>query len=177
MSRWQFSIYIYQQQNSWLNGLILWHIKHCRLFNTESSLCIYIKYMIWKHILFITFLHEPELFFHKVKWFQEFLSNTNNSIQYWFFVCTQGRGYTYWRGDSYKGSLSRVLKVCWESTTLFRLWGYQKNGEIKFPFSSDSFNNILFIFHSFHVFHSSSNQCAFTEVRVTVSLFRPEGLF
>ena len=26
-------------------GLILWHINHCRLFNTKSSLYIYIKYI------------------------------------------------------------------------------------------------------------------------------------
>ena len=26
-------------------GLVLWHIKHCRLFNAKSSLYIYIKYI------------------------------------------------------------------------------------------------------------------------------------
>ena len=37
--------------------------------------------MISKHILSITFLNELELiFFHTVKWFQVFQSNTNNSI-------------------------------------------------------------------------------------------------
>ena len=34
-------------------GLVLWHINHCRLFNAKSILCIYIKYMISKHILSI----------------------------------------------------------------------------------------------------------------------------
>ena len=26
-------------------GLVLWHIEYCRLFNTKSSLYIYIKYI------------------------------------------------------------------------------------------------------------------------------------
>ena len=30
---------------SWLVGLVLWHINHCRLFNAKSSLYIYIKYI------------------------------------------------------------------------------------------------------------------------------------
>ena len=41
--------------------------------------------MICKHILLITFLNEPELIFlfpDKVKWFQVFLYNTNDSIFY-----------------------------------------------------------------------------------------------
>ena len=38
-------------------GWVLWNINHCRLFNAKSSLYIYIKYMICKHILFITFLN------------------------------------------------------------------------------------------------------------------------
>ena len=38
--------------------------------------------MICKHILLVTFLNEAELFFHAGKWFQVFLSNTNNSINY-----------------------------------------------------------------------------------------------
>ena len=43
-------------------GLVLWHI----------------NIMISKYILQITFLNEPELtFFHTVKWFHLFLSNTN----------------------------------------------------------------------------------------------------
>ena len=36
--------------------------------------------MIFKHILWITFLTEPALFLHTVKWFQVFLSNTNNLL-------------------------------------------------------------------------------------------------
>ena len=72
--------------------IFFWHIKHCRLFNTKSSLYIYIKYIgfglvrfygistivgylmpnplytytkyiICKHILLITLLNEHELFF------------------------------------------------------------------------------------------------------------------
>ena len=61
-------------------GLVLWHIKHCRLFNSKSFLCTYIKY-ITKHILEITFLNETELIYlHIVKWFHLFLSNTNYLI-------------------------------------------------------------------------------------------------
>ena len=49
----------------WKNGLglILWHINPCRLLKTKSSLYIYIKYMICKHILQITFLNKFELIF------------------------------------------------------------------------------------------------------------------
>ena len=36
-------MYIYQMYWVWF-GLVLWHINHCRLFNTKSSLYIYIKY-------------------------------------------------------------------------------------------------------------------------------------
>ena len=32
-------------------GWVLWHINHCRLFNTESSLYIYIKYIRFDFIL------------------------------------------------------------------------------------------------------------------------------
>ena len=42
-------------------GLVLWHINHFRLFNAKFFLYIYIKYMISKHILQITFLNESEL--------------------------------------------------------------------------------------------------------------------
>ena len=45
--------------------------------------------MICKHILFTTFLNEPELFFHTVKWFQVFLCITNDSIKHQSFVDTQ----------------------------------------------------------------------------------------
>ena len=38
-------------------------------------------YMIWEHILWITFLNEPELFFlYTVKWFQLFLYNSHNLV-------------------------------------------------------------------------------------------------
>ena len=42
-------------------ALVLWHGNHCRLFNAKSSL--YVKYMICKHILLITFLNKPKLIF------------------------------------------------------------------------------------------------------------------
>ena len=44
-------------------GLVLWHINHYRSFNAKSFLYIYIKYMIFKHILEITFLNKPQLIF------------------------------------------------------------------------------------------------------------------
>ena len=37
---------------------VLWLIKHCRLFNAKFS---YIKYMICKYILLITFLNDFKL--------------------------------------------------------------------------------------------------------------------
>ena len=51
-----------------------WACEHpCHLKKNEEKL----------YILLITFLNKPELiFFHTVKWFQVFLSNTNNSIYY-----------------------------------------------------------------------------------------------
>ena len=36
----------------WLVGWVLWHINHCRLFNTKSSLYIYIKY-IWFGLVWV----------------------------------------------------------------------------------------------------------------------------
>ena len=64
-------------------GLVLWHIKHGRLFNAKSSLYIYIKYIRSVNILLITISNKPKLLFlSTVKWFQVFLSNTNNFISY-----------------------------------------------------------------------------------------------
>ena len=46
--------------------------------------------MFSKHILKITSFNKPELiFWHIVKWLYLFQSNTNNSIYYELFVCTQ----------------------------------------------------------------------------------------
>ena len=74
-------------------GLVLWHINHCRLFEAKSSLYIYIKYKISKHISSITFLNESKLIFlHTIKWF---LSNTINSIYFYPFVCTQLNVFKY----------------------------------------------------------------------------------
>ena len=47
-----------------LVGRVLRHISHYKLFNAKSCLNIYIKYMICKHILYISFLNEPELIFY-----------------------------------------------------------------------------------------------------------------
>ena len=63
-------------------GWVLRHINHCRLFNVKSFLYIYIKYMISKHILLITFLNEPEFIFFALRWFYLFLFKTKNSIFY-----------------------------------------------------------------------------------------------
>ena len=77
-------------------GWVLWHINNCRLFNAKSSLYSYQIYMC-KHILLITFLNEPELFFFllAVQCFQVLPSNTNKSIHYQSIVCRQGSGYKY----------------------------------------------------------------------------------
>ena len=75
-------------------GWVLWHINHCRLFNAKSRLDIYIKYIIWKRILLIMFLNEPELFLHTIKWFQVLLCITNNSIKLQSFVYPQLDGQT-----------------------------------------------------------------------------------
>ena len=42
------------------------------LFNAKSFLYIYIKYMISKHILYITFLNEPDLIFLQLNGFTYF---------------------------------------------------------------------------------------------------------
>ena len=55
-------IHIYLLYMLWF-GWVLWHINHCRLFNAKSFYTC-IKYMISKHILWITFLNEPELIFY-----------------------------------------------------------------------------------------------------------------
>ena len=55
-------------------GLVIWHINHCWLFNTKSSLYIYVKYIGFGRVGFngistivdiflIIFLNEPELIF------------------------------------------------------------------------------------------------------------------
>ena len=64
-----FSEYCSSDLSSWLGalhqvvcfgfGLVLWHVKHCRSFNTKYSY-IYINYMISKHIFGITFLNIPD---------------------------------------------------------------------------------------------------------------------
>ena len=44
-------------------GLVLWYIKYCKSFNAKSCLYVRIKYMISKHILWITVLNEQLLIF------------------------------------------------------------------------------------------------------------------
>ena len=100
-----------------LTCLVLLHMKHCRLFNAKSSLCMYIRYMICKHILLISFLNKtiqhysfickqlngskycyiiPIIqFWHTLKEFQILLFNTNNSIQHYSLICTQVTGSKY----------------------------------------------------------------------------------
>ena len=58
------SIHVYRIYMIWF-GLVLGHINHCRLFNAKFSIYIYIKfvYKVFSHILLITYLSEPELFF------------------------------------------------------------------------------------------------------------------
>ena len=99
--------------------MVLWHINHCRLFNTKPFLYIHIKYiwfnlvgifgistivgfirltlfytyisdMMSKHILLMAFLKEPKIILlYTIKFFLLFQSNTNNSIYYKSFICTQ----------------------------------------------------------------------------------------
>ena len=70
-------------------GLVLWHINHCRLFNVKSSLYIYIKYMICKHIV-DNILNEPKLILlHTVKCFQLLLCISENSTKHQSFVYTR----------------------------------------------------------------------------------------
>ena len=49
---------------------------------TPNPIYVYILNMISKHISQITFLNDPELIFHSVKWFILFISNTNICIYY-----------------------------------------------------------------------------------------------
>ena len=44
-------------------GCVLWLINLCKLFNAKSFLYTYVKYMISKNILQITFLKEPQSYF------------------------------------------------------------------------------------------------------------------
>ena len=103
-------LYIPQKFSTGWFSLVLRHNNLFRLFNTKSSL--YIKYMICKFILLITFLNEPQLIFcthlngftyfyliqiilftiyplFSHKRFQVFLCITNNSIKHQSFVYTQ----------------------------------------------------------------------------------------
>ena len=69
MRVWEW-IWVYMYDINTLYSLVWFYGISTRLFNAKSSLCIYIKYLISKHILLITFLNEPGLIvFHTVKWF------------------------------------------------------------------------------------------------------------
>ena len=72
---------------------VLWHSNHCRLFNAKSCLYIYIRYMICKHILLISFLNEPELIFcAQLNGFKYCYITV--TIQHQSFVCTHLHEYT-----------------------------------------------------------------------------------
>ena len=108
--KWLKTFVLWKVKVIWF-GLVLWYINHGKLFNAKSSMHIYIKYMISKHILQITFLNETKLIWgrghswlvslisvkyewfylwlnvcwHRVKCFQVLLFNTNNSIKHQLF--------------------------------------------------------------------------------------------
>ena len=63
-----------------LFGLVLWHTNHCRLFNTESYLYIYIKYDLEKRFVDIITKRVLNSFFPTVKWLQVLLFIINHSI-------------------------------------------------------------------------------------------------
>ena len=74
-------------------SLVLWHIDYCRSFNAKS-LYTYIKYIISKHILKITFLNKPELgglffFCSLLNGFTQFQTIQFSSSAHSFFVYTQ----------------------------------------------------------------------------------------
>ena len=52
--------------------------------------------MIYKHILLITILNDPEVFFlQTVKWLQILISNMNNSNNFELFVYTKLNGFKH----------------------------------------------------------------------------------
>ena len=56
----------------------------------------YIKYIWFANRFFITFLNEPKLIhLYTVKFFLVFISNTNNFIQHYSFICTTINGSKY----------------------------------------------------------------------------------
>ena len=83
----------YMQNEEIRFGLVLWHINHCRLFNTKSCLYIYIKYIWFVNILLI-FLNEPELIFcTQLNSFK--YSYVIVTILHQLFVCTHLNRYTW----------------------------------------------------------------------------------
>ena len=67
------------------------NIQRMYLFIHYVSVCVcvcgLIGWVLWHIFLLITFLNKSEVFFfflflHAVKWFQAFLSHTDNSIYY-----------------------------------------------------------------------------------------------
>ena len=54
MHIYSYCIISWHKKVYFLPGWVLWHINHCRLFNTKSSLYIYIRYiwfsLVWWHI-------------------------------------------------------------------------------------------------------------------------------
>ena len=74
--------------------LVSCHLNNCRLFDAKSYLYILNEYDLLAHFL-LYFQMSLSSFFPTVKWFQIFLSNTNNSIYFKTFVCTHLNWHTY----------------------------------------------------------------------------------
>ena len=61
-------------------GLVLWHTNHCRLLNTKSSLCIYIKHIGFGFVGFhgistiIGYLMPNPFYTYKLFYFKQFSS-------------------------------------------------------------------------------------------------------
>ena len=62
----------------------------------SNHLYIHILNIWFVNTFFITLWNEiKHIIWYTFKWFQVFLSNTNNSINYWSFLCAQLNGYTH----------------------------------------------------------------------------------
>ena len=77
--------------------LVLWHIKHCKLFNAKPIL--YIWTVLFQTVQFKLstqfecqkqFYHKLFSFVNKVKWLQVLLCTTNNSIKHQSGRCSCG---------------------------------------------------------------------------------------
>ena len=84
-----------------LFGWVLWHINHVILFNVKSVLYIYI-YQIYDYSTHLVGNIFWAIFWSTVKWFHLFLSDTNSSIYYQSFICTQLNAFNFNTNDSKK---------------------------------------------------------------------------